>query len=229
MRDEFLRKYPGFEPRRLVVIPNEIHREGSEAEDAPSLHQLFGKARGEVDLVIALGRLVPLKGYHSLISAFGMVHGRHSRARLAIFGEGPERTRLELDIARAGLGNVIRLPGRTDASSSVLSQADVFAMSSRFEGFPMALVEAFSAGIPVVAFDAPGVRDLVADGRSGILVPQGDTKALAEALCDVLADRGLRSRLVEGARAAVDRFSPEKVDRIWFEDVLQAHGQDRSK
>lgn len=220
IREEFLRKYPRFDARRLIVIPNEVHPESDTGTDFPSLHELFGKKRSELDLVISLGRLIPIKGYHSLIAAFALVYRRNHRARLLIFGEGPERARLESDVAAAGLGDAIRLPGQTGASTSLLSEADLFVMSSRFEGFPMALVEAFSAGIPVVAFDAPGVRDLVTDHRNGILVPQGDTEALADAISDLLSDRELRSQLAAGARTVVDRFSPDKIDRIWFEKVL---------
>jgi GalNAc-alpha-(1->4)-GalNAc-alpha-(1->3)-diNAcBac-PP-undecaprenol alpha-1,4-N-acetyl-D-galactosaminyltransferase len=220
IREEFLRKYPRFNPHSLVVIPNEVHLDLGTVADLPPLEELYGKKRSEIDLVLALGRLIPIKGYHFLIEAFGLVRRRNHRARLAIFGEGPERHSLEMAVDEAGMVDAVRLPGQTRSPASVLAQADVFVMSSRFEGFPMALVEAFCAGVPVVAFDAPGVRDLVIDNQNGLLVPQGDSQALAEAILGILADRPLRARLAAGAREVVDKFSPEKIDRIWFEKVL---------
>jgi len=220
IRKEFLRKYPRFDPRRLVVIPNPVRFQVEEEPARLSIADLFGTRRHEIDVVLAMGRLTPIKGYDALIAAFAVVHQRNPRARLIIFGDGSERARLERAAKKSGLSSTVKLPGQTTSPCSVLAQADVFAMTSRFEGFPMALVEAFCAGLPTAAFDAPGVRDLVVDHGNGILAAQGDSEALAAAILLLLGDADLRRRLGAGARSMAEHFSSEAIDRIWFEKVL---------
>lgn len=220
IREEFLRKYPRFDPRRLVVIPNPVQLHIEQEPECLPIAELFGTTKEEIDTVLAMGRLTPSKGYDTLLAAFSVVHRRNLRARLVLFGDGPERGRLEHAVRDMGLSDVVRLPGQTRSPGSVLAQADVFAMTSRFEGFPMALVEAFCAGLPTAAFDAPGVRDLVVDNKNGILVPRGGRGALAAAILLLLGDADLRRRLGAGARSTADRFNPAAIDRIWFEKVL---------
>jgi glycosyltransferase involved in cell wall biosynthesis len=93
------------------------------------------------------------------------------------------------------------LPGWRRDGAALLAAADIFAMTSLWEGLPRSLVEALATGLPVVCYDADGVRDILRDGVNGFLVKRGDTAAMAERLSRLIRDRELRRRLSDGARA----------------------------
>lgn len=143
----------------------------------------------QVPVVLAVGRLVPQKDFETLLEAFAAVR-RQRPARLVILGEGPLRADLEKHCADLGVSADVSLPGFCANPYPAMAAADVFVLSSRFEGSPGALIEAMSCGTPVVATDCPsGPRELLAGGRHGRLVPVGDSAALAAGLEDALAGR----------------------------------------
>jgi glycosyltransferase involved in cell wall biosynthesis len=111
---------------------------------------------------------------------------------LAIVGDGPERERVEDELARYSLDRRVRLLGERGDVPELLADADVFLLASRSEGLPLSVIEAMAAGLPVVASDVGGLRELVRDGETGTLVPPGDPAALANALRPLVADRELR-------------------------------------
>jgi glycosyltransferase involved in cell wall biosynthesis len=99
-----------------------------------------------------------------------------------------------------------------------MTEASIFALSSRFEGFPMVLLEAMSVGLPVVSFDCPtGPREIVEDGRNGLLVPEADVDALAAALIRMIEDDELRRRCSKGALETAERYSIEAIGARWDE------------
>ena len=167
-------------------------------------------------VVVAAGRLTRQKGFDRLIEAYPAVAERHPDWRVHIYGEGQERRDLEQLITRSGLTGVVELRGWTGRMADVLSEAAVFALTSRFEGLPMVLLEAFGRGVPVVAFDCPrGPRELVADGVNGFLVDDGDEAAFAETLSRVLADDALRAKLSRGALETAGAYSLDSVGDRW--------------
>ena len=100
--------------------------------------------------------------------------------------------------------------------SEQMSQAALYVMSSRVEGFPMVLLEAMAVGLPVVSFDCPnGPADLVRQGTNGVLVPAGDVGGLADALCAVMADPGRRERMGEAARATAREYDIGRISHRW--------------
>ncbi|MBE0565298.1 MAG: glycosyltransferase, partial [Krumholzibacteria bacterium] len=108
----------------------------------------------------------------------------------------------------AGLGDRVLMPGNLADLDRVMGAADVFVMSSLWEGLPLVLLEAMAAGLPVVAYAIDGVREVVSDGASGLTVPAGEAGALADALAALARDPGLRQRLGAGAGAVVrERYS----------------------
>lgn len=158
--------------------------------------------------IVVLGRLAPGKRLDLAIRAFARVHARVPDATLTLWGEGAERARLEALVAEAGLSDAVTLPGATDDPGAVLDTAAVYLSTSAFEGQGLALAEALSHGTPAVAFDIRyGPRDMLADG-GGILVPDGDVPALADALVRILRDGDLRERLSAEALAASAALTP---------------------
>lgn len=167
--------------------------------------------------VVAVGRLETQKGFDLLLQAFAMAWARRPNLRLTIFGEGPERTALEAQAISLGIQNVVRLPGITAVPGSWRFGADLFVLSSRFEGFPNVLAESLAAGIPSIAFDCDwGPRELITHGHNGLLVPPGNTAALADSLVELSADEELRRQMAE--RSVRDtRYSVAAVLAQWDE------------
>ena len=166
--------------------------------------------------VIAAGRLTPQKGFDLLVEAFHRVHERHPDWELAVFGEGRLRPQLTEQIKALGLGGHVHLRGVTRQLDRELAKASVFALSSRFEGLPMVLLEAMDSALPVVAFDCPtGPAEVVEDGVNGLLLPREDTAALAEGLCRLIEDEELRVSMGRAARKTSSRYAIPAVAQSW--------------
>ena len=173
--------------------------------------------------LLAVGRLDKQKGFDLLISAFQNLTAEFPSWKLFILGEGADRSALQAQITAAGLDNYIRLPGRAGNVGQWYEAADLYAMSSRFEGFPNTLTEAMAHGLPAVTFDCDtGPRDIVRHEVDGLLVPADDVAQLEAALRRLMGDALLRQQM--GARAVEvrERFSMQRVTRMWeelFEDL----------
>lgn len=178
---ERIRAQPGFDPAKLHVIPNGVDltfwcASQEDQGDRPPV-------------VLALGRLLPVKGFDVLIAALQPLRKRVPGARVVVAGEGELAEELAELAARLGVGDAVTFPGHLSPVQvrELMATARVFALPSRSEGMPLSLLEAMAAGVPAVATAVGGVPDLVADG-SGMLVPPDDPEALAEALASILLD-----------------------------------------
>lgn len=192
---------------RVHVIPNFVERAPRAA--TPDVEDVPLK-------LVALGRLSSEKGFDTLIRAFARVAASHPRWSLVIFGEGPERERLAAMADELGVGSRVSMPGVTDRPDAELEAAHAFALPSRFEGFPNALLEAMACGLPAVAFDCKsGPREIIVDGEDGILVRDGDVEAFGDALDRVMASAPERLRLGRNARERVLRFAPGPILELW--------------
>ncbi len=161
----------------------------------------------DATLVVAAGRLNLQKGFDLLVPAFAAATRDRPDWRLRIYGSGPERARLEQQIDELGAGERITLMGRSDRLVDAMAEASIFALSSRWEGFPMVLLEAIAIGLPVVSFDCPtGPRDIVGDGHGGVLVPAEDVDGLAAALEALIGDPARRRALAEASRRRAADF-----------------------
>jgi glycosyltransferase involved in cell wall biosynthesis len=159
-------------------------------------------------LLVACGRLAEQKGFPYLIDAMSLVRKEIPAATLWILGEGPDRRALQEQIDNSSLGNAVRLLGFRDNPYSFMAAADLFVLSSIFEGFGNVIVEAMASGTAVVSTDCPyGPSEIITDGINGLLVPPRDHQALAEAILRVLRSNDLRARLEHAGRQRSKDFS----------------------
>jgi glycosyltransferase involved in cell wall biosynthesis len=207
--------------RRVAVMPNPLPRELFEMSGAPLVSDggYLSAATDRPRRLVSVGRLHEQKQYDVLIAAFASLAGAFAQWELWIWGDGPERAELEAQIAAAGLSGRVFLPGKTASPWTEMARSDVFALSSRFEGLPMALMEAMGLGVATIALDCrSGPRELMRNGIDGLLVPAGDMHALEQGLRRLFADDTLRAELGRRAAHSIrERYSVDAVLRLWDE------------
>ncbi|HLS41981.1 MAG TPA: glycosyltransferase family 4 protein [Paenalcaligenes sp.] len=181
--------------RKVAVLPNPLPDAVLQVERRVSVeHEQPAR-------VVALGRLVPAKGFSQLISAFAEVAMNRPNWHLHIYGDGPLRDELARKAELVGLKDRIHLEGRTEQPWEALSQAQIFVLSSAYEGFPNALLEAMALGLACISVDCPsGPAEMTRQGQDGKLIPLNDGPAMQAALAELMDDPRLRG--VMGQRAA---------------------------
>jgi glycosyltransferase involved in cell wall biosynthesis/acetyltransferase-like isoleucine patch superfamily enzyme len=205
----------GVPGERVVVIPNAIRPERFGAPDPSYRSALLGLfADPPARVVGAAGRLSPEKGFSVLVEAAASVARSDASVGFVVFGEGPLREVLQREIAAWGLEGRFVLAGFRDDLDAYMPCFDLLALPSYTEGLPNVVLEAFAAGVPVVATAVGGVPEVVENGVSGLLVPPGDPPALARAIRDVL--RTEEGRRLMGARGR---------DRVVKAFTFQAQGE----
>ncbi len=166
--------------------------------------------------ILAVGRLETQKGFDLLLEAFATLRSAQPLWHLIILGEGSARGALEQRVDTLGLSTCVHLPGNVGNTADWYDTADIFVMSSRFEGFPNALIEAMAYGLPVVSFDCEtGPAEVIEDGSDGLLVRNGDVHALATALATLMSDEALRHKLATQARESTQRYSAPRITAQW--------------
>ena len=179
-------------------------------------------------VAVAAGMLTRRKGFDLLIDAWQSVAAEHPHWRLRIHGTGEDHDALAARIERHGLTGTITLEGFTPDLMAELGQASLFVLSSRGEGLPMVVIEAMAAGLPVVAFDCPtGPAELLDGGRCGVLVPPGDSAALADGIRRLVSDEAERRRFADAAAERALDYDPATRARQWeqlFETLGDARG-----
>jgi glycosyltransferase involved in cell wall biosynthesis len=167
-------------------------------------------------MLTAVGRLAPQKGYALLLRAFARIADKHPDWTLGIAGEGPQRAELEKQIVYLGLRDRVVLFGQIKDVQGLLRHADAYVMSSLYEGFPNALCEAMSAGLPCISTDCPsGPSDVIVDGVNGILCPVGNESLLSAALDRVMGSASLRERLGTAASGITERYGLARIMGQW--------------
>lgn len=176
--------------------------------------------------VIAVGRLDYQKGFDRLIDAWQIVcsTGLFQEWRLDIFGQGEWKDMLKARIKEYGLQNSLHLNEPTKEIAKEYADSSMLVMSSNYEGFPMVMIEAMACGLPTVSFDFKcGPRDIIKDEENGLIVPDGDIQALADAMMRLMANESLRQTMSVEARKVTETYSEEVVMGKWvslFEGLM---------
>lgn len=174
--------------------------------------------------IVAVGRLVPQKNIGMLVESFSMIAHQYPNVHVTVYGEGPERKKLENLIRDKNLQGRFGLPGSTQDIIEHIKDAAIFALPSNYEGFPNVLLEAAAMGVPIVSTDfETGAAKEIINENVGILVPLGDARAFATALSTLLANEKLRKHIRCVSRAAVEPFEVDKVATMWevlFKTIL---------
>lgn len=166
--------------------------------------------------ILAAGRLVPQKGFDLLIEAFSKIVDKAPDWKVKIFGAGKDKEMLQDMIAERHLYNNVLLMGPTQEIEKELTKSSIYALSSRFEGFGMVIVEAMQCGVPVVSFDCPkGPGEIIAHNEDGILVEDGNIDAFADALLELIEDKNKRIKFGEKAVENVKRYTIDEIGKQW--------------
>ena len=211
----------GVSPERMDVIHNPVDLDAVRRAAAEPL-DAADQAAWSHPVIVAAGRLAEQKNYPLLIEAVALLRERMP-VRLLILGAGELEDALRRRIAELKLDDSIVLGGFQKNPWKFMARADVFALTSRYEGFGNVMAEAMACGVPVVATASQGTRDIVRDGVDGFLVERHEPSAVAEALERVLRDSSTRERLAAGARDGACRFALPAIAAAYarvFEGLL---------
>lgn len=203
--------------QHMPVSPPQIS-----SDQALELRRRLGIEKNEF-VVLSIGRLSREKGHADALHVFRRLRERmpNQALRLVLVGDGPERSRLGALADRLGVASSVIFTGHQDQIWGYYAAADVFLLTSHSEGSPNVLLEAMSAGLPVVATRVGGVPELAEDGVEALLADRGNHEELASAVLRVLTDPAVRSRLVENGRRRAERHSPEWFYRSMMRIILE--------
>lgn len=170
--------------------------------------------------IVTVCRLEPQKNVNMLIDAFDRI-SNDCDYNLEIYGTGSLHDLLDDKIKHMGLENRVKLMGYTSRAIEVMAQAEIFVLSSDYEGMPNSLIEAMCVGCACIATDAPayGAREFINDGKNGILVKVGDTQGLASAMKRVIDDENLRKEFHQNAKEVYKNVASDKIVYRWLEYI----------
>ncbi len=184
-------------------------------DDVPARDDMRRRLELPLDAPVigAVGHLSPRKGQSYLVEAIAILRRRWPNITCLLVGEGEDREPLQARARELGVGDCVRMLGYRSDAAAVMQAMDVVVLPSvAIEGLGVALIEAAFLGKPVVGSDAPGIREVLADGETGLLAPVGDARGLAEAIEQILATPDLAQRMGEAGRArAMALFTIDKM------------------
>ena len=222
--DDLVGAAPNLAPQVRVIHNPVVWPELAEKAVEPVEHPWFQDS--SLPVVLAAGRLVPVKDYPTLLRAFVNVVLKARPAKLVVLGEGPERSALSSLTESLGAADAVDFPGFVTNPFAYMSKASVFALSSLYEGSPNVLVQAMACGSPVVSTDCPnGPREILRNGALGHLVPVGDWRAMGEAILEALDSPVDSACLIDGTA----EYSAERSISRYFDlvhDLRRLSGRD---
>lgn len=207
--------YGGRIAKNSTIIPNPLFN-----TDKMPLKRYEG---GNTKTIVSVGRLHRQKNHHLLINAFKKIVDIHPEYRLVIYGEGPERANDENLIESQELNERVFLPGVVSNIFNRIHDASLFVLPSDFEGMPNALMEAMALGLPCISTDCPcgGPRELIENGKNGILVPVGDENTLVKSMNQLICDEDMRKKIGQNAMRIRETHNIDTVCRDWNEYFLR--------
>lgn len=187
-------------------------------------------SRLETPHILAIGRLAGQKGFDLLIQAWAMIAPKHPDWRLRIIGSGRKEKQLKALSSKLGITDRIDMIPATKDVIPEYQNASVYALTSRYEGFGLVLVEAMQMGLPIVSFDCPhGPAEIVSHGETGLLVPNGDIPAFAHALDRMLSSPDLRRTMSAEALRQVERYGTGSITQRWTALLEHIIGENKQK
>jgi len=221
--DEVAASLAGPAARRAVTVRHGI-------EVAAAREHLAARRVVRAEFVLAESEFVvgtvanfrPQKDYPNLLQAARLLRDRGVAVRIVAVGQGPDEAEIRALHQSLELGSSVLLTGFRPDALRVMAACDAFVLASRWEGLPVALMEALALGLPVVATNVGGVAEQLRDGRDALLVPPGDSATLADALARLAGDAALRRRLAERSAALAERFDVRRA----VEHYEQLYGVD---
>ena len=170
--------------------------------------------------IVAVGRLTEQKNHEMLINAFKKINDYSKEYKLYIYGEGGLREKLEEQVGNLKLQEYVFLPGNFEDIHERISDADIFVLSSRYEGLSNALLEAMMIGIPCISTDCAGANEVIENGYNGILIPNEDEGELIKAIKQIINDSKKMKKLSVNAKKSVELFKSENILTKW-EKVIE--------
>ena len=167
--------------------------------------------------IVSVARLMKQKNQLMLIDAFSRFKKDYPDYTLTIYGEGPFQGELEKHIAELGLENSVFLPGKVQNVFDCIADAELFVLSSDFEGMPNALIEAMCLGLPVISTRVSGATDLIRDGENGLLTDVGDMEQLTECMKRMLSDRQLQHNCTREAVKLNEELQTDRIIEQWLD------------
>lgn len=191
----------GISGTKVACVP--IFTDWKKIQDAPVTYNVKGKYPNAEPLILSASRLVKQKNIPLTIEAFSLVQKKYPNAQLLIVGKGGEQDRIKALIQARNLTDVVHYEDWTDDMASYLKTADIFVLSSDYEGWGLSVVEACAAGCPVVMTDVGCAGEFLINGENGSVVPVRDVNALTKALEQLINSQELREKISSTARASV--------------------------
>ncbi|CCY09910.1 MULTISPECIES: glycosyltransferase family 4 protein [environmental samples] len=193
--------------KNISVIPNALNN---------TFRNIDLKETERTNKIIAVGRLAHQKHFSELIHIFSAIHDKAPDWGLEIIGNGPDKDRLQKLIDGLGLKSKVTLSPVTSTIQEKYLTAGIYAMTSRYEGLPMVLLEAQACGLPIISYDCKcGPKDIINDGIDGYIIPMGDRQLFADKLLELIKDQELRLRMGNAAVVSSKRFDEERIMRLW--------------
>ena len=205
--------FPPYIRKKCVILPNSIN---------PTFirHRYVGDREKSIVMV---GRMDENKNHALVMEAFAdVMKTGFDNYKLKFFGDGPDRLKLQRLSVSLGIDRNVEFVGSVEHVAEHIEKATMFILFSDQEGMPNSLIEAMSLGLPCISSDCPcgGPKDLIVDGENGILVPVRDKDALKKAMLQLLKDPSYADKLGANATKVQEKFSPQKVNRMWEEYLL---------
>ena len=215
----------------LLALPRLIRGKGTiigNAVQAPEKTQGQPQHTLPRPTILSVGRISSGKGFSTLLEAFATIAEQYPQWHLTLVGEGEARATLETRTKALALTERIHFLGASTQVGELLRQGDIFALASRYEGFPNALCEALAHGLPVVATDTLGAKEVLRHEHNGLLTPVGEAAALGKALARLMGDGALRQHMASHGPEILLTHSVEQVSAQWI-NLLRQSEQGRKR